>query len=74
MATNALITGKTARTGLITTEGFRDILEIRRQRQPHNYDIRMPKPTPLVPRHLRREKWRERTYLYWGRPTSPLER
>ncbi len=71
VATNALITGKTACTGLITTEGFRDILEIRRQRQPHNYDIRMPKPTPLVPRHLRREM-RERTYLL-GPPNVPLD-
>ena len=62
VATNALITDDTAVTGLITTEGFRDILEIRRQRQPHNYDIRMPKPAPLVPRHLRREV-EERTYL-----------
>ena len=62
VATNALITGNTAVTGLITTEGFRDILEIRRQRQPHNYDIRMPKPPPLVARHLRREI-EERTYL-----------
>ena len=62
VATNALITGDTAVTGLITTEGFRDILEIRRQRQPHNYDIRMPKPPPLVARHLRRGI-EERTYL-----------
>ena len=63
VATNALITGSAARTGLITTEGFRDILEIRRQRQPHNYDIRMPKPPSPVPRHLRREV-DERTFLY----------
>jgi N-methylhydantoinase A len=46
VAINALITGQAAATGLITTEGFRDVLEIRRQRQPHNYDIRMPKPPP----------------------------
>ncbi len=63
VATNALITGEAAATGLITTEGFRDVLEIRRQRQPHNYDIRMPKPPPLVPRHLRRDI-RERTFLH----------
>ena len=69
VATNALITDDTAVTGLITTEGFRDILEIRRQRQPHNYDIRIPKPPPLVPRHLRREI-RERTYLL-GPPDTP---
>jgi len=63
VAINALITGQAAATGLITTEGFRDVLEIRRQRQPHNYDIRMPKPPPLVPRHLRREI-RERTFIH----------
>lgn len=69
VATNALITGNLARTGMITTDGFRDILEIRRQRQPHNYDLRLPKPPPLVPRHLRREL-RERTYLL-GRADVP---
>src|SRR6476469_3509524 len=62
VATNALIEGKTSNTALITTQGFRDILEIRRQRQPHNYNIRIPKPRPPVPRHLRREM-NERTFL-----------
>ncbi len=62
VATNAFLEGRTARTGLITTAGFRDIIEIRRQRQPHNYDIRVPKPPSLVPRHLRREI-AERTHL-----------
>lgn len=70
VATNAVITGRTARTGLITTEGFRDVLEIRRQRQPHNYDIRINKPPPLVPRHLRREL-RERVYLSGDAPVAP---
>ena len=56
VATNALIEGKTAHTALITTRGFRDILEIRRQRQPHNYNIRIPKPLPPVPRHLRAQE------------------
>ena len=62
VATNALIEGKTAATALITTAGFRDILEIRRQRQPHNYNIRIPKPRPPVPRQLRREV-SERVFL-----------
>jgi len=70
VATNAVITGRTARTGLITTQGFRDILEIRRQRQPHNYDIRINKPAPLVPRHLRRQL-RERVYLSGDAPIAP---
>ncbi|MCC7284411.1 MAG: hydantoinase/oxoprolinase family protein [Acetobacteraceae bacterium] len=55
VATNALIQGRTARTGLITTEGFRDLLEIGRQKRPHLYDLQIDKPPPLVPRDLRLE-------------------
>ena len=62
--------GRHGRYGLIATEGFRDILEIRRQRQPHNYDIRIPKPPPLVRRHLRREI-EERTYLFGPSDVPP---
>jgi len=69
VATNACIQRRTALTGLFTTAGFRDVLEIRRQRQPHNYDIQMPKPVPPVPRHLRYEI-DERTYTD-GQPTKP---
>ncbi|HUU55379.1 MAG TPA: hydantoinase/oxoprolinase family protein [Armatimonadota bacterium] len=53
--TNALIEGTGARTGLITTEGFRDLLEIARQQRPSLYDLHARKPQPLVPRDLRRE-------------------
>jgi N-methylhydantoinase A len=53
--TNALIEGKGARTGLMTTEGFRDLLEIARQQRPALYDLLAGKPRPLVPRRLRRE-------------------
>ena len=70
VATNALIEGKTANTALITTQGFRDILEIRRQRQPHNYNIRIPKPLPPVPRHLRLEM-NERTFLMGRENVAP---
>ena len=70
VATNAVITGRTARTALITTSGFRDVLDIRRQRQPHNYDIRIDKPPALVPRHLRREL-RERVYLSGDPAVAP---
>ena len=70
VATNELIVGKTARTALITSNGFRDILEIRRQRQPHNYDIRIPKPPPPVSRRLRREI-EERTYLFGCDDVAP---
>ena len=72
VATNALIEGRTALTALITTAGFRDILEIRRQRQPHNYNIRIPKPVSPVPRHLRREVG-ERTFLMGRDTVSPQQ-
>ncbi|HWZ66403.1 MAG TPA: hydantoinase/oxoprolinase N-terminal domain-containing protein, partial [Stellaceae bacterium] len=44
-----------ARTGLITTKGFRDVLEIRTLRMPRLYDLSWTKPPPLVERHLRVE-------------------
>jgi N-methylhydantoinase A len=50
---NALIEGKGARTALITTEGFRDILEIGRSNRLEMYDALYKKPAPLVPRYLR---------------------
>ena len=55
VATNALLEGKGAKVALITTLGFRDVLEIRRLRMPVLYDIRWRKPPALVPRHLRFE-------------------
>src|SRR5215210_1830000 len=55
VATNAILEGKGARVGLITTLGFRDVLEIRRLRMPALYDIRWRKPPALVPRRLRLE-------------------
>ncbi len=55
VATNALLEGKGARVALLTTEGFRDVLEIRRLRMPVLYDIRWRKPAALVPRRLRFE-------------------
>ncbi|TCR63072.1 hydantoinase/oxoprolinase family protein [Bosea sp. BK604] len=55
MATNAVLEGKGALTGLITTAGFRDILEFRRVRVPELYNLDYVKPEPLVPRQLRLE-------------------
>jgi N-methylhydantoinase A len=52
VATNAIIEGKTAKTAFITTEGFRDMLEIARQIRPSLYDLQFEKPAPLVPRQL----------------------
>jgi N-methylhydantoinase A len=53
--TNALIERKGARTGLITTAGFGDTLEIGRERKFELYDLNIAKPEPLVPRDLRLE-------------------
>ena len=53
--TNALIERKGAVTGLITTAGFADTLEIGRERKFELYDLDITKPDPLVPRHLRLE-------------------
>ncbi len=52
VATNALIEGKNPKTAFITTEGFRDLLEIGRQIRPSFYDIHFEKLKPLVPRDL----------------------
>ena len=53
VATNALIQHKGVPTGLITTDGFRDLLEIGRQKRPDLYDIFADKPPTLVERSLR---------------------
>ncbi|MBS0979621.1 MULTISPECIES: hydantoinase/oxoprolinase family protein [Acetobacter] len=55
IATNAILEAKGARTGLVTTEGFRDVLELRRIRVPRLYEPLYQKPEPLVPRRLRLE-------------------
>ena len=55
IATNTVITRTGAKVGLITTAGFRDVLEIGRLRYPRLYDMDWDKPPPLVPRHLRQE-------------------
>src|SRR6185312_3519996 len=55
VASNALLELKGARTGLITTRGFRDVLEIRRLRMPRLYDLTWEKPPTLVERRLRLE-------------------
>ena len=54
VATNAVLTGTGARTGLLTTDGFRDALQMRRGIREAQYDNRVSAPTPLVPRYLRR--------------------
>jgi len=55
IATNAIIEQKGGKVGLLTTKGFRDLLEIGRQTRPRLYDLQMDYPPPLVPRDLRLE-------------------
>ena len=69
---NALIERKGAPTGLITTRGFRDTLEIGRERKYELYDIKIVKPAPLVPRRWRLEV-PERITID-GRVHTPLDK
>ncbi len=55
IASNAVIEGTVAKTGLLTTRGFRDELEMRGQRRPNIYDVEWNRLPPLVPRSLRLE-------------------
>ena len=52
---NTLLERKGVKTGLITTRGFRDVLEIARGNRPDLFNFRFRKPPPFVPRHLRLE-------------------
>ena len=72
VATNALLERKGARVGLLTTEGHRDVIEMREGLKPDRYNLRMPPPVPLVPRALRlgvRERMR-----FDGTVATPLRR
>lgn len=53
VTTNAVLTGRTARTGLLTTHGFRDALQMRRGVRESFYDNKFVAPVPIVPRRLR---------------------
>jgi N-methylhydantoinase A len=53
IATNTVITGTGPKLGLLTTEGFRDILYLRDGHKERRYELHLPPPEPLVPRHLR---------------------
>ncbi len=53
VGTNALLTGEGARTALIATKGFTDLLDVGRQNRPHLYRLCAPKPAPLVSDELR---------------------
>src|SRR5712692_6785848 len=71
VATNALLERKGAKTGLLTTEGHRDVIEMREGLKDERYNLRLPPPEQLVPRHLRlgvRERMRND-----GRIELPLD-
>src|SRR6266478_6640749 len=53
VATNALLERKGAKVALLTTEGHRDVIEMREGLKDNRYDLRSPPPVPLVPRGLR---------------------
>lgn len=68
---NALTERKGVKTGLITTEGFRDVLEIGRGDRPDFFNLRYQKPEPFIPRYLRREVSERMTYK--GEVIKPLD-
>src|SRR6516162_2673022 len=72
VATNALIQHRGALTGLITSDGFRDLLEIGRQKRPDLYDLQADKPPVLVERRLRREV--PERLMHDGRVETPLDK
>src|SRR3989442_1148661 len=72
LASNALLTGDIPKTALVTTSGFRDVLEIGRQNRPELYNLQVERLPPLVPRRYRFEV-RERI-LHDGRVLEPLDR
>lgn len=71
VAINIIIERKGAKTGLLTTKGFKDILELGRGNIPNSFDLMFATPEPLVPRYLRMEV-DERT-LNDGRILKPLD-
>jgi len=68
---NALTERKGVKVGLITTEGFRDVLEIARGNRPDFFNLHYEKPAPFVPRHLRAELPGRVTYQ--GEERAPLD-
>lgn len=68
---NALLSRKGSKTALITTRGFRDVLEIARGNRPDLFNIAFEKPTPFVPRYLRHEITERIDYQ--GNVSSPVK-
>jgi N-methylhydantoinase A len=72
VATNALLEGRTARTALIATEGFTDVIELGRQARPHLYELCRSAPAPLVPQELRFAAPERMTHDGPLRPLDPV--
>jgi N-methylhydantoinase A len=68
---NAITERKGAKVALLTTDGFRDVLEIGRGNRPDFFNLEYRKPTPLVPRYLRREIPERISYI--GQEVKPLD-
>lgn len=71
VATNMAIERRGARTGLVTTKGFRDVIEVGRQLRPHLYDYSQTKPPALVPRRRRHEV--DERLIFDGSVKSPFD-
>src|SRR5213594_4258245 len=71
LASNALLTGDLPKAALLTTEGFRDVLEIGRQNRPELYNLQVERIRPLIPRE-RRFEVRERM-TYKGKVLVPID-
>lgn len=71
LASNALLTGNIPKAALVTTSGFRDVLEIGRQNRPELYNLQVERLPPLVPRRYRFEVQERITYD--GRILVPLD-
>src|SRR5207302_4147636 len=77
VATNALLERKGARLGLLTTEGHRDVVEMREGLKDERYNLRLPPPEQLAPRHLRlgvRERLRADGRIELPLDMAPLDR
>ncbi len=72
LASNALLTGNVPKTALVTTAGFRDVLEIGRQNRPELYNLQVDRLPPLVPRRYRFEVGER--IMYDGRVLEPLDK
>ena len=71
LVTNALIERRGARTGMLTTAGFRDVVEMGREHRYDLYDLEIEMPVPLVPRRLRVGV--PERMLATGEPDEPLD-